>query len=175
MNKNFRTYTYTARNAEDPDKVVTFTLDNERLRVNLTDLIDETQRVITSESKPRELLHQAKSKVKPALMKAREKVFGPVHVSDVNARLNEERFLVRMWPRIAGLRLAPVQINMGQVDNEDAAEAFVDELEFRKEIKQPAKKFFGPLDYWVGWAGLLGGLMFVARMFIRRYRQQSVG
>jgi hypothetical protein len=169
MNRNYKTYTYTARNVEDPDKVVTFTLDDERMRVNLTDLVDETHEVSTSESKPKILMHQIKSKAKPVLMKVKEKVSGPVHISDVNAKLNEDKFLVRMWPRVAGLRLAPVGINMGQIDNEDAAEAFVDELEFRKEIKPAARKFFGPFDYWIGWAGL----MLLAGLFIRRYRRSQ--
>jgi hypothetical protein len=169
MHKNNKTYTYTARNADDPDKVVTFTLDEERMRVNLTDLVDETQKVIDSESKPKILMHQIKSKAKPIVMKVKERVSGPVHISDVDAKLKEDKFLVRMWPRVAGLRLAPVGINMGQIDNEDAAEAFVDELEFRKETEPAARKFFGPFDYWIGWAGL----MLLAGLFIRRYRQSQ--
>jgi len=173
MDKNNKTYTYTARNTENPDKVVTFTLDDERMRVNMTDLLDETQTVISSESKPKELMRQAKSKVSPAFLKLREKISGPVHISDVNARLSGDRFLVRVWPRLAGLRLLPVGINMGQVDNEDAAEAFVDELESRKETEPAAKKFFGPFDYWFGWAGL----MLLVGLFIRRFRfrEQSYG
>jgi hypothetical protein len=171
MNQNHKTYTYTARNADDPDKVVTFTLDEERLRVNLTDLVDETPSVITSESKPKELMHLIKSKVKPVSMKFKERVFGPVHISDVDAKLKEDKFLVRMWPRLAGLRLAPVKIDMGQVDNEDAAEAFVGELEQRKETGPAAKKFVGPLDYWFGWAGL----MLLTGLFIRMYRQKAAG
>ena len=54
---------------------------------------------------------------------------------------------------------------MGQVDNEEAAEAFVDELEQRKEeTKSNASRFFGPLDYWIGWAGML----LLIGLFIRR-------
>ena len=166
---NTKTYTYTARNAEDPDKVVTFTLDEERMRVNMTDLLEDTHRVMTSESKPKELIRQAKTKLVPALMKVRERFSGPVHVSDVNASLHEDRFRVRMWPRLAGLRLLPVRINMGQVDNEDADESFVDELEARKEEEPQARKFFGPFDYWFGWAGLL----LLAGLFIRRYQQRE--
>lgn len=167
--KEHDTYTFTARNAEDPDKVVTFTLDDERMRVNLTDLVDETQKVMSSDSKAKELLRLTQSKAKPVLMKLKDKIFGPVHVSDVNAKLNEDKFKVRMWQRVAGLRLAPVGIDMGHVDNEDAAEAFVDELQSRKEIEPAAKKFFGPFDYWFGWAGL----MLLAGLFIQRYRQSE--
>ena len=169
MNKKHNTYTYTARNTRDPDKVVTFTLDDERMRVNLTDFLDETHNVITSESRLKEILRQITAKVKPILIKFKERVSGPVHISDVNARLEENKFRIRMWPRVAGLRLAPVGIDMGRVDNEVAAEAFVDELESRKDTKPPAKKFFGPLDYWVGWAGL----MLLVGFFLRRYRQSE--
>jgi hypothetical protein len=169
MQTNHNTYTYTARNAEDADKVVTFTLDDERMRVNLTNLMEETDKLVRSDSKLKELSHQIKTKAKPVLLKIRERLFGPVHVSDVNASLNENKFKVRIWPRMAGLRLVPVPINMGQVDNEDAAEAFVDELQYRKETEPAAKKFFGPFDYWFGWAGLL----FLAGFFIRKYRQSQ--
>lgn len=169
MFKNHKTYTYTARNVDNPDKVVTFTLDDERLRVNLTDLLDRVPTVAGSGSKPKELMHQVKTKTKPVVLKFREKMFGSVHISDVNVRLKDDKFLVRMWPRVAGLRLAPVGINMGEVDNEDAAEAFVEELEYRKETETAAKKFVGPLDYWFGWAGL----MLLTGLFIRRFRQNA--
>jgi hypothetical protein len=171
MNKNNKTYTYTARNAEDPDKVVTFTIDDERLRVNLTDLMEPAKPLASSASRPKQVIHQVKTKTKPVLIKARERIFAPVHISDVNASLTEDELLVRMWPRVAGLRLAPVRINMGQVDNEDAAEAFVDELGYRKETVPAARKLFGPLDYWFGWAGL----MLLVGLFVRRARLQSVG
>ena len=47
--------------------------------------------------------------------------------------------MVTAWPRIGELRLAPVNFNMGPVDNQDAAKAFVDELEQRQQqlLKQP--------------------------------------
>lgn len=171
MYKNHKTYTYTARNVDHPDKVVTFTLDDERMRVNLTDQLEQVETVAGSGFTPKELLHRVKSKAKPLYRKLRERITGPVHVSDVNANLKEDKFLVRMWPRVAGLRLAPIRINMGQIDNEDAAEAFVDELDYRKEITPAARKLFGPLDYWIGWAGL----MLLVGLFIRRFRQQAVG
>ena len=44
---------------------------------------------------------------------------------------------------------------MGQIDNVDAAKAFEEELIRRKESASHIGKFFGPLDYWIGWAGLV--------------------
>jgi hypothetical protein len=99
------------------------------------------------------------------LLKLKEGISGPVHVNDINAAMDDDRLRVTMWPRVAGLRLAPVQLKMGQVDNEEAAEAFVDELKQRKDMTESdSRKFFGPLDYWIGWAGL----MLLIGLFIRR-------
>ena len=71
--------------------------------------------------------------------------------------------MVTAWPRIGELRLAPVNFNMGPVDNRDAAKAFVDELEQRQEIKSDTRKFLGPLDFWFGWLALLVVLGFLIR------------
>ena len=169
MQKNHKTYTYTARNINDPDKVVTFTLYDGHVRVNLSGLLDQANILVSSEEKSDELKHQVRLQAKPALLKLKEGISGPVHISDVNASFEDEQFRVKLWPRVGGLRLAPVQVDMGQVDNEDAAEAFVNELEQRKESESDARKFFGPLDYWLGWAGLL--LLIV--LFIRRPKRSE--
>jgi hypothetical protein len=165
MQKNHKTYTYTARNINNPGKVVTFTLLNGHMRVNLTGLLDQAQTVASSEEKSGELKDQVSLQAKPALLKLKEGISGPIHVNDVNARMEDDRLQVTLWQRMGGLRLAPVQFDMGQVDNEEAAEAFVDELEQRKEeTESDARRFFGPLDYWIGWAGLL----LLIGLFIRR-------
>lgn len=165
MQTNHTTYTYTARNINDPDKVVTFTLLDGHMRVNLTGLLDQANTVAGSEEKSGELKRQVSLQAKPALLKLKEGISGPIHINDVNAKLEDEQLQVTLWQRMGGLRLAPVQVDMGQVDNEEAAEAFVDELEHRKEeTKSNVSKFFGPLDYWLGWAGL----MLLIGLFIRR-------
>lgn len=167
---NNKTYTYTARNINNPDKVVTFTLYDGHMRVNLTGLLDQANTVASSEEKSGELKQQVSLQAKPALLKLREGISGPIHISDVNAEMDDDQFQVTLWPRVAGLRLAPVKFDMGQVDNEDAAEAFVDEVEQRKEnTKSDARRFFGPLDYWIGWAGL----MLLIGLFIRRPKQSE--
>ena len=165
MQKNHETYTYTARNMNDPDRVVTFTLYDGHLRVNLTGLLDQAGMVASSEEKSDEIKRQVSLQARPALLKLKEGISGPIHIGDVNANLEEEQFMVTMWPRVGGLRLAPVRVDMGKVDNEDAAEAFVDELEHRKEeMESDARRLFGPLDYWIGWVGLL----LLIGIFIRR-------
>lgn len=70
---------------------------------------------------------------------------------------------MNLWNRILGLRLAPVQMDLGRVDNPDAARAFVDELEERQaEVEEPGR-FGGPLDYWLGWASLIAGVVLLFR------------
>lgn len=159
--ENTKTYTYTARNINDINKVVTFTLYDGHMRVGLTGLLDQAQTVAHSEKKSNEIKHQIAVQSKPALLRLKEEISGPVNVKDVNANLDGDRLKVTMWPRIGGLRLAPVRVNMGQIDNQDAAEAFVDELDRRQETKADNKRFLGPLDYWIGWLGvaLLIGLL----------------
>ncbi|MBN2501758.1 MAG: hypothetical protein JXB38_13335 [Anaerolineales bacterium] len=156
MAENYEnTYTYTARNVHNPNKVVTFTLINEHMRVNLTGLLDQVKQVGTAEEKSGEIKQQISTQAKPAAMKLLENVSGPVHVGDVNLHLVGDEFKVTFWQRAANLRLAPVRLNMGQIDNVDAAKAFEEEFMRRKESASHIGKFFGPLDYWFGWVGLL--------------------
>jgi hypothetical protein len=154
MQNNHETYTYTARNVNDPDRVVTFTLYDGHMKVNLTGLFDQASTVRQAEEKTTELKQQISTQAKPAAMKLAEEYSGPVHVSDVQANLSNENLQVTLWQRLGGLRLVPILFNMGKIDNEDAAEAFVEELKVRQKETAHAGKFFGPLDYWIGWLGL---------------------
>lgn len=111
------TYTYTARNVNVPSKVVTFTLVNDHLRINLTGLLDQAVEIGRAIEKPEEIKRQISSQVKPAAMKVIESFSGPVHIGDVDVNLTGEALSLTLWQRTAGLRLAPVLFNMGQVDN----------------------------------------------------------
>lgn len=157
------TYTYTARSADDPERVVTFTLANGHMMLNLTGVMDRLSEVVTADEKANTVKEQAKKQVQPAVMKGIEQLSGPVHVRDVAADLKDERLVVKAWQRAGGLRLAPMVIGIDHVDNAEAAEAFVDELDARQDSVQSAGKFAGPLDYWFGWAALLLGLIVLLR------------
>ena len=154
MENNHTTYTYTARSVNQPDNVVTFTLDDGHMRVNLTGLLDQASLVTQAEEKSDELKQQVTTQAKPAALKIAEQISGPVHVSDVQASLDDERLKVSLWQRLAGLRLAPIQLNMGRIDNRNAAEDFIKELKERQAEEAHIGKFFGPLDYWFGWIAL---------------------
>ena len=157
------TYTFTARNANDPEKVVTFTLYGDQLRVNFTGLVEKIGKISQADEKSKEAGRQIASEVQPAAMKMAQQVSGPLHVGDVKAELDGDDFTLSAWQRLGGLRLAPLWVNIGNVDNVDAAEAFVAELNNRKEIAEHPSRFFGPLDFWAGWAGLLLGIAILFR------------
>jgi len=155
------TYTYTARNVDNQDLVVTFTLENNHMHLGLTEMLEKLGSIAQSEEPLAEAAAQIKSQGQPGALKLAERFYGPVHVSDVAAHLNGEQLKFSAWQRVAGLRLAPLRLNMGRIDNPEAAAAFVDELAERQAEASHAGRFFGPLDYWVGWAGLLSMLAFL--------------
>lgn len=169
MQENHETYTYTARNASNPSNVVTFTLYNNHLRVNLTGVMEQARTVAETEEKSAELKTQISTQAKPAAMKIVESLAGPTHINDVNAHLEDDQLKVILWQRTAGLRLAPVIFNMKRIDNVDAAEAFVNEVGQRKTSSSNSGGLWGPLDYWIGWAGLL----VTAGIFLRWLRQRT--
>jgi hypothetical protein len=169
MQENHETYTYTARNADHPSEVVTFTLYNNHLQVNLTGLLDQAGMVTGAEDKPDEIKNQVSTQVKPVVTKIAENLTGPAHIQDVEARLDDEDLKVTLWQRTAGLRLAPVMFNMKRIDNVEAAEAFVNEVDERKINASETGRLWGPLDYWVGWAGLL----VTAGIFFRWLRRRD--
>lgn len=163
MDNKMQTFTYTARSVKDPDRVVTFTLDNGHMRINLTGLMDQASQVREADEPSSEIKQQVMSQAGPVVSKIAEELSEPVHISDVDASLEDDRLRVTLWHRLAGLRLAPVIFNMGQIDNEPAAEAFVDEIEERQKKTSHAGKFFGPLDYWLGWVGVVFAIVFLFR------------
>lgn len=149
------TYTYTARNANNPDEVYTFTLRGDYLQLDIAGVLEQIDKVRKAEQVEEEVRRQVKIQAKPVIFKMIESFSGPVHVSDVNSYQKGEGFTLAVWKRIAGLRCAPMVISVSRVDNLEATKAFIDELDERKKTAGHAGKFFGPLDYWFGWVGLI--------------------
>lgn len=162
-----KTYTYTARNVEDPDKVLTFTLEGEFLKINLTGLADQVGQLLDEKDDAEEVKKQLGSQVKPTSLKMLEQISGPLHITDVQGKLTGaggDKLQITAWKRVGGLRAAPLVLKMGRVDNPEAAQAFLAELQTRQERASRISKFFGPLDYWFGWVGLVLLVLY----FIRR-------
>lgn len=148
------TYTYTARSADDPQRVITFTLREEYLEINLTGMLDSIEEVVSGEEKGDTIKAQVKTQAKPAALKVMEAFSGPIHISDVMGEVEEDKLKLRVWKRLGGLRAAPVLLDFASVDNPEAAKAFITELNERKRRAEHLGRFFGPLDYWFGWIAL---------------------
>lgn len=153
------TYTYTARNKENPDRVLTFTIIEDHLKVNLTGLVDQLSDVDKGEDQKTAVKNFLTTQSGTAIYKAMERLSGPVHVSDVNPQYKEGKFRLTFWKRLAGLRFAPITIVMGSVDNPEAAEQFINTLIERQNQTESPGYFAGPLDYWATWIGILIGLI----------------
>lgn len=148
------TYTYTARSSDDPQKIITFTLREEYLEVNLTGMLDSIGEVVSDEEKGDMIKAQVKTQAKPAALKVMEAFSGPIHISDVKGEVEGDKLKLRVWKRMGGLRAAPILLDFASVDNPEAAKAFVAELNERKQKAEHLGRFFGPLDYWLGWIAL---------------------
>jgi hypothetical protein len=154
------TYTYSARSIENPNQVVTFTLQDHRMSVGSAAPLEKIENVLqqAGAGEDAEQRSPARLWLRPLAVSLLERGMGPFRVGDVNAAAGNDWLRVNAWYRVGGLVLAPVTLVDGRVDNPPAAQAFVEELDRRKsEIARP----FGALDlldYWLTWI-LAGGLM----------------
>jgi hypothetical protein len=169
------TYTYTARSAEDPKRVVTFTLHNHSMSVGITTSLEQVERALDSEDGEigSEDAPQPYPWLKPAAVSLLQGRMQPFRIADIDASLEDERFQTTAWTRAAGLRLAPIRFTVDPVDNPQAAQAFVQELDKRKREASDLSRFPGPLDYWASWFGaslLVATLTAISAIIWRRIR-----
>jgi hypothetical protein len=158
------TYTYTARNVDNPEQVVTFTLQDHHLSVGLGAPLEQLETVLEQVGVGKEAEEEAgpeaeaKLWLRPLAVSLLEQGVGPFRVADVNASAEEDRLRVRAWYRAGGLALAPFTLVDDRVDNPQAAQAFVEELDTRKSEVTVAFALPNLLDYWFTWI-LIGALM----------------
>jgi hypothetical protein len=170
------TYTYTARNAENPERVVTFTLRGRRMSVGVGAPLEQVEQAIRlgrfeeeveepveegAEAEVRvRVAERPKLWLRPLAVSLVERSTRPIHVDDVVANLADDWLQVRAWVRTGGLRLIPVTLINGPVDNPVAARDFVEEVHERKTVT--GLNVFGLLDYWATWivAGVVALVMF---------------
>jgi hypothetical protein len=153
------TYTYTARNKDNPNRVITFTIYEDRLRVNLTGLVDQVSEVIENDDQKAAVKKAITSQFGTTIYKAIEQIAGPIHLQDVTPDLKGDQLTLTFWRRLAGLRFAPFVLIMGEVDNPEAAHQFIDTLKERQVQIEAPNVFSGPLDYWATWIAMLIGLI----------------
>ncbi len=160
------TYTYIARSADDAAQVVTFTLHDHSMSVGLGAPLEQVERALEPEGEVRPRLW-----LKPLAVSLLERGTRPFRVADVDAGAEGDWLSVTAWYRAGGLRLAPVILIRGRVDNPQAALAFVEELNRRKASVTIPFKLLGVLDYWATW--LLAGFLMVGLLGIWRRRNLS--
>jgi hypothetical protein len=154
------TYTYIARSADDPARVTTFTLFDHSLSVGLGAPLEQIERALPTEDEEKaEEQIESQLWLKPLAVSLLERGVGPFRVADVNAAAKDDWLRVSAWYRAGGLALAPVTLVDGRVDNPQAAQAFVEELDKRKSEVRGPFGLLNVLDYWFTWI-LAGALMF---------------
>lgn len=173
-----KTYTYTARSAENPERVVTFTLRDSRMSVGVGAPLEQVERAIqlsrgeeageergaeeAEEGAELEVEEEERPKLwlRPVAVSLIERGTRPVHVDDVVANVSDDWLQVKAWIRTGGLRLIPITLIDGRVDNPVAAQDFVEEIGERKTVT--GFNVFGLLDYWATWivAGIAALVMF---------------
>jgi hypothetical protein len=167
------TYTYTARSAEDPTQVVTFTLHDHSVSVELAAPLEHVERALSGEEGEAEAASKAEIRpwLKPMAISVMERVTRPFNIADMIASAEDDRLHVKAWVRAGGLRVAPFVLMMEHVDNPEAAQAFASEVEERKATAGHPGRFRGPLDYWASW--LLAGLVMGTLLWIGLRREEK--
>jgi hypothetical protein len=166
------TYTYIARNAQDPTEVVTFTLHDHHLTVGLGNPLEQIETALETESG--DIAEEGLSGqpwLKPMAVSLLERGLSPFSVDDVEASSENGGLEFVAWTRVGGLRLAPIFLDIDQVDNPEATDAFVKELEKRKTSLESTKALPGPMDYWAGWFATSLILMIGLFMLVRLRRR----
>jgi hypothetical protein len=162
------TYTYIARSADDPSRVVTFTLLDHNLSVGLGSPLEQIERLLPQDEEAGEDEPQFKLWLKPLAVSLLERSTRPFRLANVDADAAGDWLRVRAWFQAGGLRLAPVTLIDGRVDNPEAAQAFVAQLNERKaEVASPA--LLGLLDYWITW--IFAGVLLMA--LFQNWRRRS--
>lgn len=171
------TYTYIARSTDDPRRAAIFTLHGNRVSIEPVTAPSYYQ-VGEGDMRRRGRLRNVRRMMPwmmPAGVYAAERVLHKdFRVSDVMARASGDGLSVWAWVRPGGLRLAPVMMRWRHVDNPDAAQAFVQEVDRRRRQLGARRGLPGPFDYWGSW--LAGGLAAVstAAWMVVRMREASM-
>jgi hypothetical protein len=167
------TYTYTARSIENPEQVVTFTLQDHHMSVGVGAPLEQIETVLQQADAGEEAGQGALANpwLRPLAVSLLERGVGPFRVADVNATAEEDRLRVNAWYRAGGLALAPITLMNGRVDNPPAAQAFVEELQERKSEATGAFGLLNMLDYWFTW--ILAGTLMLGLFQIWRGKADS--
>jgi hypothetical protein len=142
---------------------MTFTIFDDYLKVNLTGLGEKISEVIDEDRREDALKEVITKQAGTTMYYLLERLSGPVHIKDVTPVFDDGKFTLTFWKRLAGLKFAPIVVSMGEVDNPEAADQFIETLEERQGLTDTPSIFAGPLDYWVTWIAMLIGVILLIR------------
>ena len=171
------TYTYTARSADRPERMLTFTLYDHSLSVGVGGPMAQIGRALPYEQggpgmPPKGNWEQWLPWLKSMAASMIQRRSRPFSVVDVDALTQDGDLRVTVWVRALGLRLGGIRLLVRNVDNPEATRGFIKELNARKASAVPSGRFPGLLDYWLSWllAGVLTSLLMFGgvRRIIRR-------
>lgn len=154
------TFTFTARNVENLNQVITFTLQDEWMQVGSGPFQETLETALeqigveAQEEESEETAATGKLWIKPLAVSLFERGLGKFHVNDVVAKAEDDWIRIRAWYRAGRLALLPITLMDGHVDNPQAAHAFVEELNERKAEAKGKFGFLGVLDYWGTWIAM---------------------
>ena len=169
------TFTFTARGMQDPDKMATFTLQNGSVSVQLGNAL-LSEMVDVTETYQAEKTVDMADLTKATVVGATHKLLRTLPLQDFEADMDGQSLHTTTWVRKGGLRTIPVSMTWQEVDNPEAARAFVQEVGERKEQLPNVQQLPSILDYWVSWLalGLSGLVLFSVFMrILKRFLSQS--
>ena len=169
------TFTFTARSGANPEKAATFTLNNGSVSVELGNALVEQISAAYDSFSDEESEQTFSSWIKPAATGTLQTLIEPIPLADFDAEMRGGTLQTTAWIRAGGLRLAPVMMTWQDVDNQQGAKAFVNELQDRKEVVDGDESGPDPLDYWISWfvMGLFVVTMPIILIRLMRKKQAS--
>jgi hypothetical protein len=159
------TLTFTARDADNPKNVATFTLQNGNVAVQLGNAMLE-QVVDVNEKTQTEEDVDLVDWTKATAIGTVQKLLHTLPVNDFEADIDDKTLHTTAWVRTGGLRAVPVSMTWQEVDNPRAAHAFVEEVNERKKVSPKIHAMPSILDYWASWivAGISGLVVMILIM-----------
>lgn len=170
--QNNRTLTFTARSQVDPDKIATFTLQDEHVKVELgTALMEQVDNLIDTFQSEESL--QIANVLEPAATGTLHHLLQPIPLADFDASLTGNTLQLSAWLRAGGLRVIPIMETWEAVDNPAGAAAFVDELKERRMFSAKQRKLPALFDYWVSWLVLGSVSVAMPILWYRHWRHNG--
>ena len=169
------TYTFTARSAENPAHVATFTLHDDHMAVDIGTSLATAEKLLRNgdgDDGEGIDLKEAGTMLKPATAWLVQRALRPMSVADVTAEAADESLRVRAWIRARRRRLFPITLDWDHVDNPEASQAFAEEVHDRQASTDRPGRYPGPLDYWATW---LAGAAVVGLMAATALRRLTGG